>query len=240
MLLFPNVQRKAQEEIDRVVGSGRLPDFDDRDALPFVECVLQETIRYAILNLLEFNNNLLKDFRWHPVAPFGRDSPIYRRPDVADLAFLAIAHGSLNDDIYNEMLIPKGSVIIPNVMAMSRDETMYKDADKFLPERFLPAPAGRDEPHLSVIFGFGRRICPGLYFADNSAWIVISSVLAAFDICKPIRADGTAVEPQVEYTTEGLARLTVLCSLLCSRPRPFECVLRPRSEAAKALIEQHA
>ncbi|GBE89464.1 Multifunctional cytochrome P450 monooxygenase af510 [Sparassis crispa] len=192
MLLFPEVQRKAQEEIDCVVGSGRLPDFDDRDALPFVECVLQETIR------------------WHPVAPFG------------------VAHGSLNDDIYNGMLIPKGSVIIPNVMAMSRDETMYKDADKFLPERFLPAPAGRGEPHLSYVFGFGRRICPGQYFADNSAWIVIASVLAAFDIFKPVRADGTAVEPQVDYTTEGLA----------SRPKKFECLLRLRSEAAKKLVEQ--
>ncbi|GBE84042.1 O-methylsterigmatocystin oxidoreductase [Sparassis crispa] len=211
MLLFPDVQRKAQEEIDQVVGSGRLPDFDDRDTLPFVECVLQETIR------------------WYPIAPFSREPPIDRHSDVADLRPLAIPHRSLDDDIYNGMLIPKGSVIIPNVMAMSRDETMYKDADKFLPERFLPAPAGRGEPHLGVIFGFGRRICPGQYFADNSAWIVIASILAAFDICKPVGADGIAVEPHMEYTTDGIA----------SRPMPFECVLRPRSETAKALVEQH-
>ncbi|GJE94425.1 cytochrome P450 [Phanerochaete sordida] len=47
MLLHPEVQRKAQEEIDRVVGPGRLPDFSDRDSLPYLDCVLYETIRWC-------------------------------------------------------------------------------------------------------------------------------------------------------------------------------------------------
>jgi hypothetical protein len=46
MLLNPEIQAKAQKEIDTVVGRGRLPDFTDRDALPYVECVIQETMRY--------------------------------------------------------------------------------------------------------------------------------------------------------------------------------------------------
>ena len=41
----PDAVRKAQEEIDRVIGPGRLPTFDDMDTLPYVECLLQETIR---------------------------------------------------------------------------------------------------------------------------------------------------------------------------------------------------
>ncbi|KAG2118453.1 cytochrome P450 [Suillus clintonianus] len=53
MVLNPEVQAKAQEEIDRVVGKDRLPNFDDRPALPYLEAVLRET------------------FRWHPVIPFG-------------------------------------------------------------------------------------------------------------------------------------------------------------------------
>ena len=35
MILYPDVQKKAQEEIDRVVGSDRLPDFQDRKSLPY-------------------------------------------------------------------------------------------------------------------------------------------------------------------------------------------------------------
>ena len=45
MVLHPEVQRKAQEEIDRVVGTDRLPQFTDRENLPYLECVVQETLR---------------------------------------------------------------------------------------------------------------------------------------------------------------------------------------------------
>lgn len=53
MLLHPEVQQKAREEIDRVVGEGRLPNVKDRDNLPYIEAVLRES------------------FRFHPIAPMG-------------------------------------------------------------------------------------------------------------------------------------------------------------------------
>ncbi|KAI0920236.1 hypothetical protein AcV5_010032 [Taiwanofungus camphoratus] len=45
MVLHPEVYKRAQEEIDRVIGSERLPDFDDREALPYLECVIKEVLR---------------------------------------------------------------------------------------------------------------------------------------------------------------------------------------------------
>ncbi|KAJ8480992.1 hypothetical protein ONZ45_g15455 [Pleurotus djamor] len=53
LVMHPEVQTKAQEEIDRVVGSDRLPDFDDYEDLPYVSSVVQEVLR------------------WHPVVPLG-------------------------------------------------------------------------------------------------------------------------------------------------------------------------
>jgi cytochrome P450 len=53
MTLYPEVQRKAQAEIDQIVGNSRLPDFSDEGALPYVEAVLKEALR------------------WHPVTPLG-------------------------------------------------------------------------------------------------------------------------------------------------------------------------
>ena len=47
MVLHPHVLKKAHEEIDRVVGTSRLPDFDDRENLPYVEAIFQEVLRYA-------------------------------------------------------------------------------------------------------------------------------------------------------------------------------------------------
>ena len=46
IVLHPKVQAKAQEEIDRVVGSGRLPGFDDRPNLPYIEAIYLETLRW--------------------------------------------------------------------------------------------------------------------------------------------------------------------------------------------------
>ncbi|KAG6850211.1 hypothetical protein H0H93_016390 [Arthromyces matolae] len=45
MVLYPECQAKAQEEIEAVVGSKRLPEFQDRDNLPYLECLVQETLR---------------------------------------------------------------------------------------------------------------------------------------------------------------------------------------------------
>ncbi|KAF2875650.1 cytochrome P450 [Massariosphaeria phaeospora] len=53
MSMFPEVQRKAQEEIDRVVGTARLPSFSDRDSLPYVNAVMEEALR------------------WHPLTTMG-------------------------------------------------------------------------------------------------------------------------------------------------------------------------
>ena len=53
MALFPDVQQKAQHELDRVVGSDRLPEFDDLDNMPYVRATVMEAMR------------------WMPVIPFG-------------------------------------------------------------------------------------------------------------------------------------------------------------------------
>ncbi|KIJ60846.1 hypothetical protein HYDPIDRAFT_31894 [Hydnomerulius pinastri MD-312] len=44
--MHPSVQEQAQAEIDSVIGTGRLPDFDDRPSLPYIEAVLRETLRW--------------------------------------------------------------------------------------------------------------------------------------------------------------------------------------------------
>ena len=45
MLIYPEIQAKARQELDSVLGQGRLPDFNDRESLPYVQGVLWETLR---------------------------------------------------------------------------------------------------------------------------------------------------------------------------------------------------
>ena len=47
MTLHPEVQAKAQAEIDRVIDGERLPEFGDEDSLPYVTAVMKELLRYV-------------------------------------------------------------------------------------------------------------------------------------------------------------------------------------------------
>ena len=97
MVLFPEVQAKAQAELDAVVGSERLPSFSDRDSLPYINAVWKEVLR------------------WHSVTPLGTVSASLpsstRSPKAKTKAMPHVA----TEDIYADgFLIPKGSCIIGN------------------------------------------------------------------------------------------------------------------------------
>ncbi|KAM5539386.1 hypothetical protein V8D89_006838 [Ganoderma adspersum] len=46
MSLYPDIQKKAQAELDSIVGPGRLPDFSDRDSLVYVAAIIKEALRW--------------------------------------------------------------------------------------------------------------------------------------------------------------------------------------------------
>jgi cytochrome P450 len=47
MTLNPDVQAKAQVEIDQVVGLDRLPTLADKDRLPYLNAVIKELLRWS-------------------------------------------------------------------------------------------------------------------------------------------------------------------------------------------------
>ncbi|SCO84802.1 related to cytochrome p450 [Fusarium oxysporum] len=48
MVLHPEIQEKAQQELDAVIGTDRLPDFSDRPALVYIEHIVQEIYRTVV------------------------------------------------------------------------------------------------------------------------------------------------------------------------------------------------
>lgn len=54
MVMYPEVQRTAQMELDSVVGRQRLPAFEDLPLLPYVEALISELLR------------------WQPATPLGQ------------------------------------------------------------------------------------------------------------------------------------------------------------------------
>jgi cytochrome P450 len=65
MIMNPNVQRKGREEIHRLLGSSRLPNFGDREKLPYINAILKECLR------------------WHPAVPIG-GGRILPRDEILD------------------------------------------------------------------------------------------------------------------------------------------------------------
>ena len=61
MALNPHVVKKAQEELDRVVGSGRLPDFSDQGDLPYISAVTKELLRWTCPFPIGLPKRVMKD-----------------------------------------------------------------------------------------------------------------------------------------------------------------------------------
>jgi len=53
MTLFPESQRKAQAELDAVLDGERMPEFEDRGKLPYINALVKEVLR------------------WYPILPLG-------------------------------------------------------------------------------------------------------------------------------------------------------------------------
>ncbi|CCM04602.1 uncharacterized protein FIBRA_06784 [Fibroporia radiculosa] len=93
MVTNPDVFRKAQEEIDRVIGDARLPDLHDRGTLPYLDCILKELFRWNPPLPLCLPHRLKKDDDYlgysipgdSLVLPnlwaMGRDPDVYNSPE---------------------------------------------------------------------------------------------------------------------------------------------------------------
>ncbi|GKU09673.1 unnamed protein product [Fusarium langsethiae] len=188
MTVYPEVLKKAQAEIGNVIGAGRLPGFEDRQNLPYINGMVKESLR------------------WMPAVPMGA------------------AHKADDDIYYRDLYIPKGSFLLPNIWWFLHNPEIYQDPERFDPERYLE-PRNEPDPDNNA-YGYGRRICPGRLLADESLFIVIARVVAAFDIEKDVDERGNTIEPKVEFTTEGAL----------SRPVDYPYRIKPRNAKCVGLI----
>ena len=104
----------------------------------------------------------------------------------------------------------------------THDPAIYPDPMTFRPERYLATTAEPDPR--TWTFGYGRRICPGKYVADNALFTTIAQSLAVFDIKKPVE-NGKTAEPRIEFEPGVL-----------SHPVPYRVSIKPRNEACRELV----
>lgn len=163
MVLYPDVQKRVQAELDAVVGRKRLPTFEDRASLPYLEATIKESLRFHPPTPLGIAHRLVDDDVVQGKQKNKKNNP--QQKLTHDL-YLAGYH------------IPKGSIVLPNIWAMNMDQKRYDRPERFDPERYLgPTPALE-----SPVFGFGRRACLGVHYSTAAIFITVSSILSVFDL----------------------------------------------------------
>lgn len=94
MVLHPEVQTKAQQLLDEAVGRDRLPTFEDRSKLPYLDCIVQEVLRWCPVSPIGVPHRTLHDDEYKGYfIPAGshvyanaramtHDEAIYKDPDT--------------------------------------------------------------------------------------------------------------------------------------------------------------
>ncbi|OCH87846.1 cytochrome P450 [Obba rivulosa] len=174
MVAHPEVQHKAHEELDRVLGRDRMPTFADYEALPYIRAIVKESLR------------------WRPVDPLGlphlcTDNDWYEGYYIPKGSICIANVWAMNRD--------------PEVYGFDAEDF---NPDRHLDEKGQLAPAPLDtheEGH--VTYGFGRRVCIGRNIANNSLFIEIACILWSMTI-QPIRdADGELITPDISGCVQG-------------------------------------
>ncbi|KAM5541771.1 hypothetical protein V8D89_004500 [Ganoderma adspersum] len=203
MTLHPAIQARAKAELDALFGASSSGQ-QQWTRLP----TFADRTRLPYVNALVF-----EVLRWNPAVPLG------------------LAHRGTRDDVYRGYFIPQGTVVWANIWSMLHDPAVFPEPERFMPERYLNEDGTlreleRHEDPSIIGFGFGRRICPGMFFAMNSIFIGIATMLYVFNISKSKDERGREIVPEVDFRG------------FISHPVPFQCEITPRCEEAAALIRR--
>ena len=181
MLLYPDVQKKAQKQLDEVAGD-HLPTMDDEAQLPYIRACMKETLR------------------WMPTTILGAVPHAVNQDDYYEGYLIPKGAGVINN-VWAIHMDPKRHPE-PRKFISERYET---DSQSLFDAANNPDPTKRDQ----FSFGAGRRICPGMHVAERSLFLGISRMLWAFDISPKLDDQGQPILPNPDKLTQGFVVLPV-------------------------------
>jgi hypothetical protein len=134
-------------------------------------------------------------------------------------------------------LLPKKSTIIVNVFGLHHDADKFANPSTFDPSHYTGKTAlASDYANLADYeardhygYGVGRRLCPGIHFAERTLFVAIAKMLWAFDISPARDKKGNVVEIDTDSATGYSDGIVV-------GPEPFLCEIKPRSEKRRETI----
>ncbi|KAI3598449.1 cytochrome p450 [Moniliophthora roreri] len=151
LVASPEAQRKAYEEIQRVVGSQRVPDLADFEHLPYVDAILKEVQRLR------------------PIAPVGLPHETTTTEEY--LGYIIPENTTVFANVYGINTDPDSF----------EDPETFRPERYLLTEHGTKPGVDDSAFRSDIGFGFGRRICPGMHLAKNSLALNAMSLIWAFE-----------------------------------------------------------
>lgn len=176
MVLYPDTQQPAWEELDAVVGRGRPPRWEDCEKMPYLLATVRETLR------------------WRPTLPCGL---MHVASEDIHYQGRLIPKGAI--------LVPNVWAIHRSPALYGADAADFRPA-RFLDAatRQLRPPLARTKGEGHVAFGFGPRVCPGRQLANRVLALNIATLMWALRVAPAERpGDARAWDPD-ECLDEGI------------------------------------
>ncbi|RYC55237.1 hypothetical protein CHU98_g10974 [Xylaria longipes] len=176
LLIFPEVSKLAQAEIDRVCGD-RIPDLNDLPDLPYIRGCIKESMRWMPTAILGIPHATIKDDEY-----LG-----YHIPKGASVVLnVWTVHNDTSRHSEPRRFDPSRWAHDSQTSAEAANNRDVSKRDQF-------------------VFGAGRRLCQGMHIADRNLFLAISRLLWAFDFRRPVDpSTGKEIVPDMEDLTEGL------------------------------------
>ncbi|OAL34493.1 hypothetical protein AYO20_06336 [Fonsecaea nubica] len=175
MLMFPETQKAAQEEIDRVVGPDRMPVMDDAPNCTYIRSCVKETIRWMPTIILGSPHAVIQEDHYMG----------YRIPNGASV-------------VNNNWTLNMDPERNPNPRKFDPSRFINDSQTEF-----QSATNPDENQRQNWIFGNGRRMCQGMHIAERSLFLATARIVWAFNIDKPIGPDGKPVEADIDDLVGG-------------------------------------
>lgn len=157
----PETQQKMHEELDKVVGSSRLPNWDDRHNLPYVNAVICELMR------------------WKHFAPFGLP---HMTLEDTECGGYSIPRGTQILINFHSSMMDPDAWKKPEEWRPER----FLEEESHLAGKFLDGDVNKDRDAYKFIpFGEGKRKCVGWGVGRAVMWLKVATHMHCFKISSP-------------------------------------------------------